>query len=76
MATATTYIGTHPAERPEVEAAPGVAELDRGPIEGDDLDELYWRNDHGVNKLRCTSTDRDLALDLVETKYYQIKNNR
>lgn len=78
MATASLDLRTGTYRRlagKPVNDPPGVVELDRGPIEGDDLDELYWRSDrHGFHKFRCTSTDRDRALAIVEAKYYEIKN--
>lgn len=54
---------------------PGVVELDRGAIDGDDLDELYERFERGGGahrKLRVTSYDRQRALDMVTARYREL----
>lgn len=62
-----------------LEDRPGVVALDRGPVDGDDLDELYerWNWNHtGRTKLRYTSYDRDKALAAVQARYDELTKSR
>jgi hypothetical protein len=75
---ATAFVGADKFGRADVQ--PGVARLDRAPIEGDDLDELHERSHRpfrrGSVKLRCTSYDEEAALAAVSTRYDELVQAR